>query len=68
MQFSYSYWQSCALLVKSMGTHWENKVTLVKKLNVPINLVYGVLKTGDLKTISLTLPIGHGVDLCNIKC
>ncbi len=49
MQFSYSYWHSYPHLVKSMGTHCENKVTLVKKINVPINLVYGALKTGDLK-------------------
>ncbi len=49
MQFSYSYWHPFAHLVKSIGTHWENKVTLVKKLNVPINLVYETLKTGDLK-------------------
>ncbi len=49
MQFSYSYWHSSPHLVKSVGTHWENKVNLVKKLNVPINLVYGALKTGDLK-------------------
>ncbi len=32
-----------------MSTPWENRVTLVKKLNVPINLVDGALKTGDLK-------------------
>ncbi len=41
---------------------------LVIQRVVPINLVYGALKTGDLKTISLILSIGHGVDLCNTKC
>ncbi len=32
-----------------MEINTKNNVTLVKKLNAPINLVYGALKTGDLK-------------------
>ncbi len=51
----------------------ENEPFIIEHLGllsvvVVINLVYGTLKTGDLKTISLTLPIGHGVDFCNSKC
>ncbi len=31
-------------------------------------MVYVALKNGDLRTISLTLPIGHGMDFCNSEC
>ena len=30
--------------------------------------IYGTPKTDDLKTISLTLPLGHEVDFCFIEC
>ncbi len=41
-------------------------MTLVKKPNVPINLIYGAPKTGDLKN-DIHDP-AHGLDFCNIKC
>ncbi len=60
LQFEHTY-PTCQQILESWIRF--NKVWLC----LLINQVYGALKTGDLKMISLTLPIGHGVGFWNIK-